>query len=101
MKRFLYKNAFQMLISALLTLLLGIGFYYAREVESCETRIWKLETGAPALEERMKANETRLTDCISNMETRVEQMEKHLCDKMDQQYQLMLRLIESIKERSP
>lgn len=99
MKKFLYENAFQMFISALLTLLLGIGFYYAQKVESCENRIWKIETGTPALEERMRSNERRLTDCIDNLENRIEQMQNHLSDKMDQQYQHMLTLIESIKEK--
>ena len=99
MRRFFYENGFQMLISVLLTLLLCIGFYYARKVESCETRIWKLETEAPAIEERMRGNETRLTESINNLEKRIEQMEKHLSAKMDQQYRHMLRLIESIKEK--
>ena len=105
MKRFLYQNAFQMLISALLTLLLGIGFYYAREVESCEKRIWKIETETPAMDERIKANETRLTDHASNLEKRIEEMDKHLSEKMDQQYQHIMQLIESLncfnKGKSP
>ena len=101
MEEFLYDNAFQMLISVLLTLLIGIGLYYARKVESCEKRLSKIETGTPAIEERMKANERRLTDCIDNLEARIGEMQKHLSDKMEDQYQHILRLIESIKEKSP
>lgn len=60
MIKFIKAKAFEIIITALLTVLTGIGLYFVRKIEYCEVRIWTLETTTPAVMEKFKTIEAKI-----------------------------------------
>jgi hypothetical protein len=58
--KFIKAKAFEILITALLTVLTGIGIYLVRKIESCEIRVWSIETSNPAITERFNTLEAKI-----------------------------------------
>ena len=58
--KFIKAKAFEIIITLLLTVLTGIGLYFVRKIESCELRIWTLETSSPTVMERFKTLEAKI-----------------------------------------
>jgi len=89
----LTQHIFQAITTLLLSTLTGIGVYFIRKVETLDRRVSAIETMNPKFEEELKAIEQLIDERTSQFNTKIEDFEKHLTDKIDSQYLHLLRLI--------
>lgn len=54
------RKGFEIVITLLLSTLVGIGVYFVNKLEACEVRIWTLETTTPGNAGEIKALETKI-----------------------------------------
>ena len=60
MLKFMQAKAFEIVITLLLSILVGIGVYFVGKLEACEVRIWTLETTSPGFAERFNTLEEKI-----------------------------------------
>ncbi len=85
MAKFIKAKAFEIIMTVLLSVLLGIGCYFVDKLEACEKRIWTLETSTPALAgQRFK-----------NLETKIDGNGKIVKAELDLLKQLVFRLLDA------
>ncbi len=75
-------KAFEIIIALLLSILVGIGVYFVGELESCELRIWTLETTTPGISGR-----------FNTLEQKIEGTEKSLKGELDLLKELVIKLL--------
>jgi hypothetical protein len=71
-------KAFEIVITLLLSVLVGIGVYFVGELQSCELRIWTLETTSPGYD---------------TLVAKIEGTEKSLKGELDILKELVIKLL--------
>lgn len=97
----LKDHIIQILLVCLVSVLTCLGGIYIQRVqkvearvERVEERIGELEANLPALRESLDSLRELLDERTRNISNQIEQTRERLCERMDQQHELVKRMVE-------
>lgn len=94
MIKFMKTNAFNFVFSFLLLLIIAIGAYGTRQVETLQSRVSDLEQGGAATDGKINVVDTRFLERTASLETQLTAVSaqlEHLCTKLDDLLLVLLK----------